>query len=92
VQDTGKGIDETDLDRLFQPYNRIEADRQNFSGLGLGLALCKQLVELHGGKIWVESQKGKGTTFGFTLPLIRPNQNQEQSPSALEYAGNKNQK
>jgi PAS domain S-box-containing protein len=71
VQDTGKGIEDADRERLFQPYNRIEADRQNFSGLGLGLALAKQLIELHGGRIWVNSLKGRGTTFGFSLPVVK---------------------
>ncbi|MBN1190508.1 MAG: PAS domain S-box protein [Dehalococcoidales bacterium] len=84
VQDTGKGIDETDLGRLFHPYNRIESDRQNFSGLGLGLSLCKQLIELHGGKIWVNSRKGKGTTFGFSLPLSWPVQPAKMEKSGLE--------
>ncbi len=84
VQDTGKGIDDEDLDRLFQPYNRIESDRQNFSGLGLGLALCKQLIELHGGKIWVHSLKGKGTTFGFSLPVLASAAPPATPPSSLE--------
>jgi PAS domain S-box-containing protein len=84
VQDTGKGIDAADLDRIFQPYNRIESDRQNFSGLGLGLSLSKQLVELHGGKIWVTSLKGKGTTFGFSLPLNGPDQNLKKQRSGRE--------
>ena len=70
VNDNGPGIDESDQERLFQPYNRIESDRQHFSGLGLGLALCKQLIDLHGGKIWIESQKGRGSTFRFSLQAI----------------------
>ncbi len=72
VQDTGCGIDTSDQERLFQPYNRIEDDRQHFSGLGLGLALCKQLIDLHGGRLWIESQKGKGTSFFFSLPTAKP--------------------
>jgi PAS domain S-box-containing protein len=72
VQDTGSGIDESEQARLFQPYNRIESDRQHFSGLGLGLALSKQLIDLHGGKINVVSQKGKGSTFSFSLPVKPP--------------------
>jgi PAS domain S-box-containing protein len=71
VQDTGCGIDTSDQERLFQPYNRIEDDRQHFSGLGLGLALCKQLVDLHEGRLWIESQKGKGTSFFFSLPTAK---------------------
>jgi len=69
VQDTGRGISEEERQRIFDPYYRVESDRQRLSGLGLGLALCKTLVELHGGQIWVESCPGMGSTFGFSLPL-----------------------
>jgi signal transduction histidine kinase len=69
VQDTGIGIPKDEQDRLFKPYSRLSADRQRHPGLGLGLALAKQVVELHGGKIWVESESGKGSTFSFSLPL-----------------------
>jgi PAS domain S-box-containing protein len=72
VKDTGSGIDKSEQARLFQPYNRIESDRQHFSGLGLGLALSKQLINLHGGQISVVSQKGKGSTFTFSLPAHPP--------------------
>ena len=71
VEDNGCGIDPAGQERLFQPYNRIESDRQYFSGLGLGLALCKQIIDLHGGRIWVNSQKGKGSTFSFSLQLAK---------------------
>jgi len=69
IQDTGPGISKEDQERLFEPYYRRVSDRERLSGLGLGLALSKQLVELHGGKIWMKSEKGKGSTFGFSLPL-----------------------
>ena len=69
VQDTGPGINKEDQKRLFDPYYRRVEDRERLSGLGLGLALSKGLVELHGGRIWVKSTKGKGSTFGFSLPL-----------------------
>ncbi len=69
VQDTGPGISDDEQKRLFNPYHRIESDRQHFSGLGLGLALCKTVVELHGGQIYLKSQLGKGSTFSFSLPL-----------------------
>jgi len=69
VQDTGPGIDKDLEPRLFHPYDRLVDDREHLSGLGLGLALCKTLVELHGGQIWVESEKGEGSTFSFTVPL-----------------------
>lgn len=69
VQDEGPGIPETMQERLFEPYRRWEDDAEIFSGLRLGLALGKILVELHGGAIWVKSGKDSGSTFGFTLPL-----------------------
>ncbi len=68
VHDNGIGIAREEQARLFQPYSRLTADRQSHPGLGLGLALAKQVVELHGGKIWVESEPGKGSTFAFFLP------------------------
>jgi signal transduction histidine kinase len=68
VQDNGIGIAREELPRLFKPYSRLSSDRQRHPGLGLGLALAKQVVELHGGKIWVESEPGKGSTFSFSLP------------------------
>jgi PAS domain S-box-containing protein len=69
IQDEGEGIDKKDQDRLFQPYHRLERDRKHLNGLGLGLALSKALVELQKGEIWVESRKGKGSTFAFSLPI-----------------------
>ena len=69
VQDNGIGIPKEEQAKLFEPYYRAEADRQHFSGLGLGLSLSKQIIELHGGRIWVTSQPGKGSTFAFSLPL-----------------------
>jgi signal transduction histidine kinase len=68
IQDTGRGMSEDDQKKLFQPYYRIEG-RERLSGLGLGLALCKNLVELQKGKIWVKSQKGVGSIFAFSLPI-----------------------
>ncbi|MCX6000048.1 MAG: PAS domain S-box protein [Chloroflexi bacterium] len=69
VEDTGPGIDVADQARLFHAYDRLQGDREHLSGLGLGLALSKSLIELHGGRIWVKSQKGEGSTFGFSIPL-----------------------
>ena len=69
VQDTGRGISKEEQAWLFEPYHRLETEVGHLSGLGLGLSLAKMLVELHGGKIWVESEKGKGSTFGFSIPL-----------------------
>ncbi len=77
VEDTGSGISEEEQKRLFQPYHRQMSDREHLSGLGLGLALCRHLVELHGGKIWVNSRVGKGSTFGFSVPLATASQRRE---------------
>jgi signal transduction histidine kinase len=69
IQDNGYGISEKEQPLLFEPYHQLESDRARLSGLGLGLSLSKKLVELHGGQIWVKSQKGKGSTFSFSIPL-----------------------
>ncbi|MFO8102426.1 MAG: ATP-binding protein [Dehalococcoidia bacterium] len=68
VQDTGRGMSKQEQDRVFEPYHRLADDQGRMSGLGLGLALCKRLVELHGGQIWVKSRPGKGALFSFRLP------------------------
>jgi PAS domain S-box-containing protein len=81
VDDSGPGISEEDQQRLFLSYHRLIGDRERFSGLGLGLALSKTLVELHGGKIWVKSQKGVGSTFGFSVPLATESQTEGLSSS-----------
>lgn len=72
VQDTGRGISEEEQSRLFIAYHRQLSDLEHLSGLGLGLALSKNLVELHGGKIWVKSREGVGSTFSFSLPVVPP--------------------
>ena len=69
VRDTGRGITLEEQQRLFQPYHRLESDRERLSGLGLGLVLSKTFVELHGGQMWLESERGKGSTFSFSIPL-----------------------
>jgi two-component system clock-associated histidine kinase SasA len=69
VIDTGHGISVEEQQKLFRPYHRVPADRRSYNGIGLGLYITKQLVELHGGKIWVESEPGKGSKFAFSLSL-----------------------
>ena len=69
VEDEGKGLTLEEQERIFEPYHRVEQDRQQFLGLGLGLAICKQIVEVHKGRIWVESNLGTGSKFCFSLPV-----------------------
>jgi PAS domain S-box-containing protein len=69
IEDTGPGMSRNEEARVFEPYQRNSRDKRRLSGLGLGLALCKRLVELHGGQIWVKSRLRGGSTFGFSLPL-----------------------
>jgi signal transduction histidine kinase len=73
VEDTGTGISTDAQKELFQPYHSLTTDKEHLSGLGLGLALCKYLVEAHGGRIWVQSEVGKGSIFSFTIPLATNN-------------------
>ena len=68
VADTGPGIAPEDHDRIFEEFQQTDAGAAHREGTGLGLALSKRLVELHGGHIWVDSDLGKGSTFVFTLP------------------------
>jgi two-component system aerobic respiration control sensor histidine kinase ArcB len=77
VQDTGPGISEQQQKQLFQLYHREIFNQEHFGGLGIGLALCKSLIELHGGKIWVESSVGNGSTFSFSLPLATASQREK---------------
>jgi signal transduction histidine kinase len=68
VADTGPGLAPEDHERIFEEFQQTEAGIDQHEGTGLGLAVSKRLVELHGGRIWVDSQPGKGSTFVFTLP------------------------
>jgi signal transduction histidine kinase len=68
VADTGPGVAADDLERIFEEFQQSEAGLEQHDGTGLGLALSKRLVELHGGQIWAESELGRGSTFVFTLP------------------------
>jgi signal transduction histidine kinase len=68
IEDHGMGISKEDQTRLFKPFERLETVG-GIPGTGLGLTVCRRLVEAHGGKIWVESEPGNGATFFFILPL-----------------------
>ncbi len=69
ISDRGPGIDPDELPHLFERYYRTRAGRSHREGLGLGLYITRELVEAHGGRIWVESEPGRGSTFSFSLPI-----------------------
>jgi signal transduction histidine kinase len=69
VIDTGPGIDPHDHDLIFEPFKQTETGIRHAGGTGLGLPISKKLAEAHGGKLWVESHKGEGAAFYFTLPI-----------------------
>ncbi len=70
VEDTGIGISPEDQGKIFQEFSQVEAPlTKQYEGTGLGLALCRHLVKLHGGHIWFRSEKGSGSSFFFTIPL-----------------------
>src|SRR5690606_14153058 len=70
VRDNGIGIDPQHHDRIFGLFNRLDP---SIEGTGVGLTLIRRIIEVHGGKVWLESQPGVGSTFFFTLPLANRN-------------------
>jgi PAS domain S-box-containing protein len=68
VRDNGVGIEAEDVDRIFQAFQRVHRDGK-YAGSGIGLAICKKIIDRHGGRIWAESQPGKGSKFYFTISM-----------------------
>lgn len=79
VTDNGIGVPSGQLERVFEIFTRLHPE---YRGTGVGLALCRRIVERHGGRIWVESEEGKGSAFCFTLPVDREPQNSGATPMA----------
>jgi two-component system, sensor histidine kinase and response regulator len=69
VSDTGEGIPSEAFERIFEKFGQVETGRRQNLSTGLGLTFCKMVVEAHGGRIWVESELGRGSTFSFTIPV-----------------------
>jgi signal transduction histidine kinase len=78
IADNGIGLDAKFFDRIFQIFQRLHT-REEFSGSGIGLSICKKVVERHGGEIWVESEVGNGTVFHFTLAQTILKENKEET-------------
>ncbi|MFN8469021.1 MAG: HAMP domain-containing sensor histidine kinase [Caldilineaceae bacterium] len=86
VQDSGPGIDPRDQEHLFEPFQQIDASiRRSHGGSGLGLNISKQFVEMHEGRIWLQSRPGEGTTFFVSLPLAPAPIDQFEPPAARRW-------
>jgi PAS domain S-box-containing protein len=80
VTDQGIGIPTDELDKIFERFYQVDgSSKRRFSGTGLGLAIVQRIVEGHNGKIWVESEMGKGSTFSFTVPALSPDDAERHS-------------
>jgi PAS domain S-box-containing protein len=90
VEDSGRGIEKEELVNLFDSYLRSPREKMRSGGLGIGLTLSKRFIELHKGKIWVESTPGKGTTVSFIVPLYQMNKANRQPPGQIDLIGGEN--
>jgi two-component system, OmpR family, sensor histidine kinase VicK len=73
VQDQGQGIPQDKLESIFERFHQVDSsDARKKGGTGLGLTICRKIIEQHGGKIWAESIEGQGSTFIFTIPQLAP--------------------
>jgi signal transduction histidine kinase len=84
VEDEGIGFDARYADRIFQPFQRLHS-RSKFEGTGMGLSICRRIVERHGGQIRAESVPGQGSRFSVTLPLEQVSPTELGSPHSLEF-------
>jgi len=93
VEDSAPVISDEDKGKLFDPYYRggNEDERERVPGLGLGLAICKRLIELHQGRIWIENESGNGNTFIFSLPMWNGEQPKSNDSSYLQRIGGKHE-
>jgi signal transduction histidine kinase len=69
VSDTGPGIAAAEQDKIFEEFQQADGSGAKVGGTGLGLSIARRIVELHGGRMWVESSPGEGATFSFSLPV-----------------------
>jgi signal transduction histidine kinase len=83
VTDTGVGIAPEDQEAIFEEFRQVGTADKKVEGTGLGLALSRKFIELHGGRIWVSSQFGEGSTFTFTLPMGREPGDRGGAPSLI---------
>jgi signal transduction histidine kinase len=92
VRDHGQGIPAEELDKLFKPFSKTSVrGTAGERSTGLGLAICRKIVEGHHGRIWAESEPGKGSTFSFALPVASEDRSQAPKPPAAETPNSKHQ-
>jgi two-component system sensor histidine kinase KdpD len=77
VLDRGAGLPDGEMDRLFDAFYRAPSTSRKAAGLGVGLAVCKRLVEAQGGEVWAQPRDGGGSEFGFALPIIDEGENRD---------------